>query len=201
MRRAPVVRRIESAGPRARRRGGTVRRAARVAQGGAQPTRRRPPRRARTGSPRTSVASRRRRARDARDDVDEEAAAGPRRRPGASLAGPSREDRADLAALGADARDEERQARARSTGSPRELGRRRAADDQRRPSRRAPAPRPAGATRRWSGSAGRSVAGVRGDDQVLELAGARVGGPAQDVGEAVGALEQRRDRLAARGTG
>ena len=54
------------------------------------------------------------------------------------------------------------------------------------------------ATRRWSGSAGAPVAAIRLDDQVLELGRVRVGRPAQDVGVAVGSLEQRGDRLAAR---
>ena len=105
---------------------------------------------------------------------------------------PVREDRLDVAALGPDAGHEE--------GQPgRDGPDRRAARPA--PSRRRPArpsrPGPSAAARRATRAVerlrGRAGRRVRGDDEVLELAGPRVGRPAQDVGEPVGALEERRD--------
>ena len=53
------------------------------------------------------------------------------------------------------------------------------------------------ATRAHSGSAGWPADGIRGDLEALQLGGTGVRRAAQDVGEAVAALEERRDRLLA----
>ena len=177
---------------------GTAARArARVAQGGAKPSRGRPPRaapRGRSGGPT--------RARRGPPSLmpRETLTSSPRPVPAPAGGGRCRavaQDRLDLAALGADPRAPGTRGRARRRGS-------RTA----RPGAVAPTTSPTvppgphvatrRATRRWSGSGGRVDRRVGGDDEVLELGRLGVRGPAQDVGVPVEALEERRDRLAAR---
>ena len=115
---------------------------------------------------------------------------------GAALASAILEDRVRLAALGADAGDQERQA-----GHDRP-DRRRA-----RPGRCAPTTRPTvppgpqvaarRATRTVERLGREARVGVRGDHEVLELPRPGVRGAAEDVGEAVGSIDERRDRLGA----
>ena len=119
-----------------------------------------------------------------------------RRRAGRGRAGPCSSTGSIGAALGADARDEERAGRARSRGCAASSSGAVAPDHEADRPARAPARREAcdplvEPFRRRAG--GR----VGGDLEILQLAGAGVGCPAQDVGEAVEALEQRRDGLGA----
>ena len=167
----------------------------RVAQRGSRTTRRRPAARRSPGSagrpsPGASSAARAM----PRDTLTSSPAAGPAagRR---CRRGTVREHGGDLAALRADPGDEERESR-RERPDGRHLGRRRGADHQpdrcpRAPGRDAPGDSGPERLRRVSGR------GVRGDLETLELGGARVGGPAQDVGEPVRALEQGGDGLLA----
>jgi hypothetical protein len=101
--------------------------------------------------------------------------------------------RIDVTALRADPRHEERQARGNGTDRLDLLGRR---GTDHEPDRLAGAP-----ARNTASDAGvewllgRLAGRVRGHAQSLELAGARVRGPAQDVGEAIEPLQQRGDGL------
>ena len=105
------------------------------------------------------------------------------------------EDRSLFAALGPDAGHEERKARGRGPDA-RQLARRGRPDDQPDRAPGSPLHGPPRDTpverfgRRTDGGIGRHV-------QVLQLPGTRVGRPAEDVGEPVGPLEQRLDRLGA----
>ena len=152
----------------------------RVAQGVARPTRGGRARRARPGLPDAVVQGR---PGDAPRDVDEQAAAGPaagrrgrapdrrrgpaptrrpgRRRPGRGTARPGRSPGSSASSAGAVAPT------TRPTVPPGPQSRRRRA------------------TRSCRRSAGAPVAGSAATTQVLQLAGARVGGAAQDVGEPV----------------
>ena len=135
----------------------------------------------------------RRRPGDPPRDIDQAIppAARSGRCPGATIG----QHRLDRAALGADTGDEERQA-GRDRADRADLGRGRGSDHETHRPARSPLHRSPGDPRpEWLG--GSLDPRVWRDDEVLEFAGAGVGGPAQDVGEAVGPLEERRDRLGA----
>ena len=153
---------------------------------------RRSPGSVRAPGPRAAVVAR---AGDPARDVDEEAApgaaAGRRLRWPSRGRGPARRRRP-----GRRRPARAWPARARCVRIAAQLGRCGRADDEADGPARPPAAARR-ATRAQSGSAGAPVAASARDDEVLELARARVRRPAQDVGEAVGALEQRGDRLRA----
>ena len=94
----------------------------------------------------------------------------------------------DVAALGANARHQERQARRDGPDRRQLAGRRRAHDEP-----DGAAGTPAGGQPRDAfveALGRRAAAWICGHDQVLELAGARVGGPTQEIGEPIQALQQ-----------
>ena len=161
--------------------------------GSRRPSRRRPPRGARRGR-----ADRRRRASEGRAAIPRETlTSSPPPAPdpaGAAVAGPSARP-ARCRRPGH--RRPGRGTRARGDGADRrELGRRRRADDEARRSRRGPSRRPGGRPAGGAAPPGRRSPRSAADAQVLELGRARVRRPAQDVGEAVGALEERLDGVA-----
>ena len=131
--------------------------------------------------------------RDAPRDVDEQATARPPARPAPPVAGPAARTGGRVAALGADARGRGTRARARGAGCAASSAGAVAPTTRPGPLARARPPRRGG---RPAGGAARPGprSRVGGDHEVLELAGARVGGPAEDVGEAVGARQERLER-------